>query len=121
MAGTNGGPEQDETGTRSRYTPPRIDTSKPPVEEARMPLFYLGEQEYTGPVHVSAATALEALEIAYEKGHAAAAYHCLIKCMGEDAYKDLVACPQLTFDEARTIASQVSAMYFGQAVSVAGK
>ena len=110
-----------ETGIPGGYTPPRIDTNKPPVEAERMPLFYIGDTEYTGPVHVTAATALEALDVAYHKGDAAAAYHCMIASMGEQAYKDLVACPQLTVEEARTIISKISAMYFGQAVSIAGK
>lgn len=104
-----------------KFEPIRVDTSAPPVEEERMPLFYLGETEYTGPVHVSAATALEALEIAATKGTAAATYHCLIKAIGEHGYKDLTGCPQLTFDQARDLCTQIGTMYFGQAVGVAGK
>ena len=107
--------------SENSFTPVRIDTSGAPVEQKVIPLFYLGETEYTGPEHVSARTALTALEVAAEKGNAAAAYHCLIECIGQDAYRALVDCPQLTFAQAQEILTNITAMYFGQATSVAGK
>lgn len=121
MTSTNGSPEQDETGTRSGYVPPRIDTSAPAVEQERMPLFYIGDQEYTGPVRVSASTALRALEISATKGNAAGAFHCLIEAIGEEGYQALVDCPQLTYEDAREVLTEISARYYGQALALAGK
>lgn len=112
---------QEKSGTTDSYVPFRIDTSQPAVEADRIPLFYIDDKEYTGPARVSVGTALKALEIAATQGITAGAWHCLIESIGQDAYDDLIACEQVTFDQAQNLMTKISDMYFGQAMELSGK
>lgn len=112
---------QEKSGSTESYVPFRIDTSQPPVETDRIPLFYIDDKEYTGPSRVSVATALKALEIAATKGITAGAWHCLIESIGQDAYDDLIACEHVTFEQAQGLMTKISDMYFGQAMELSGK
>lgn len=124
MTAKNGrasGKNQEKSGTTDGYVPFRIDTSQPPVETDRIPLFYIDDKEYTGPARVSVGTALKALEIAATQGITAGAWHCLIESIGRDAYEDLTACEHVTYEQAQALFSKISDMYFGQAMELAGK
>lgn len=118
----NGRSGQGTTPTQG-YVPLRIDTTGPKVEEERIPLFYIDDEEFTGPARISAATALKALEVAYENSVPAAAFWCLIEAIGEDGYKALTerAAEYMEFEQAQDLMNKIKDMYFGQALDVAGK
>jgi hypothetical protein len=107
--------------TSGDYVPFRIDTSKPPIEAERLALFYIDDVEYTGPVRVSGATALKALQWVAERGTQYAAYHTMVECIGQEAYDALTECPQLTFEQTRDLVSKISNLYFGQAMEALGE
>lgn len=107
--------------TLIKYEPIRIDTSQPPVDAERMPLFYIDDQEYTAPVRVPANVAIEALEVTYRQGSAAAAYFMLEKAVGKDTIDALTSCPQVTYEQAHSLLQQVGQMYWGQLETLLGK
>lgn len=120
MEGTEtspGTPDAPEDG----YTPFRIDTSKPPVQSERMTLFYIDDREYTGPKQISGGLALRALQVTVTQGSAAGAYYAMEQAIGKEAVEDLLACDQLTYEQARDFLSRISAMYYGQAMGITGK
>ena len=59
------------------------------VEEERVPLFYIGETEYTIPRKVPPGIGLTYLRHAAEIGHELASVPVLIEVLGEDAYRAL--------------------------------
>lgn len=103
------------------YTPFRYDPEAPALEEERMPLFYMGEKEYTAPKRVSAPTALKALENAARKGVAYATYRVVIDAIGEDAFQVLTDSHQVPYEEAQDMITQLGKVYFGQSMGLAGK
>jgi hypothetical protein len=107
--------------TQSEYVPFRIDTSKPPVESERMALFYIDEKEYTGPVKVSAMTAMKSLEWLANRGPEYAAYKVMIECIGQEAFDALANCAQLEFADAQKLVQQISDTYYGQARKITGE
>lgn len=109
-----------KTDTEPGYVPFRIDTSKPAVEADRIELFWIDDKVYTAPAQVSGATALKALQWLGDKGAQYAAYRVMIECIGQEAYDALTECPQLTFDEVRSMVNKVSDLYFGQAMEALG-
>jgi len=114
-------PDPSQKPASGDYVPFRIDTSKPPVESDRFPLFYIDDVEYTGPVQVSGTTALKALQWVADRGSQYAAYHTMIECIGQEAYDALVGCPQLTFQQTRDLVTKISDLYFGQAMQALGE
>lgn len=111
----------DETDKPGAYVPFRIDTSKPAVEAERIALFYIDDREYSGPARVSVGTAIKALEIAATQGVQAAAWHCLVSSIGQEAIDALTECEHVTFEQAQSLMTKISDMYFGQALEIAGK
>lgn len=101
--------------------PVRISTQGAPLGEKRVPIFYIDDKEYDAPERVPARIALRALEIAATQSEAAAAFFCLIEAIGEQAYKDLLECEHVTYEQAQEIMSNLAAMYYGQAKALAGK
>ncbi|MFI2761402.1 hypothetical protein ACH5A3_21410 [Streptomyces echinatus] len=59
------------------------------IEEERVPLFYIGDDEYTIPKHIPRGVALQYLRHASEVGHELATAPLLIRVLGEDAYMAL--------------------------------
>lgn len=105
----------------SGYAPFRYQPDAPAVEVERMPLFYMGDTEYTAPKRVSAPVALKALENAALKGVAFATYQVVLDSIGEDAFKVLTESHQVPYEEAQEMITQLGKVYFGQAMGLAGK
>lgn len=103
------------------YTPFRYQPDAPAVEQERMPLFYMGDTEYTAPKRVSAPTALQALQDAATKGIPYATYRVVVDSIGEEAYKLLTESPQVPYEEAQEMITRLGRLYFGQAMELAGK
>lgn len=103
------------------FTPLRIDTTQPPVNTERMELFFIDGKAYTGPKVIPGHLALRALEVTVQRGSAAGAWFCLTEAIGQEAVDDLLACDQLTLDQARDFLTRISAMYYGQATGITGK
>lgn len=59
------------------------------VPDERVPLFYIGDDEYTIPKHIPRGVALQYLRHASEVGHEVATAPLLIRVLGEDAYMAL--------------------------------
>ena len=103
------------------YTPFRYDPEAPELEEERMPLFYMGDKEYTAPRRVSAPTALKCLETAARQGVAAATYQVVIDAIVEEAFQVLTDAKMVPYEEAQAMISQLGKVYFGQSMELAGK
>jgi hypothetical protein len=73
------------------------------VEEERVPLFYIGDTEYTIPKHIPKGVALQYLRHASEGGHELATAPLLIRVLGEDAYMALEQSKALKDDELERI------------------
>jgi hypothetical protein len=73
---------------RSGFEPIRI-AADDDVEEERVPLFYIGDDEYTIPKDIPRGVALQYLRHASEVGHELATAPLLIRVLGEDAYMAL--------------------------------
>jgi hypothetical protein len=73
------------------------------VEEERVPLFYIGNDEYTIPKHIPKGVALQYLRHASEGGHELATAPLLIRVLGEDAYMALEQSKALKDDELERI------------------
>lgn len=71
------------------FEPIRIKANDEVEEEERVPLFYIGDDEYTIPKHVPRGVALQYLRQASEIGHELATAPLLIRVLGEDAYTAL--------------------------------
>ncbi|MFB7244647.1 hypothetical protein ACFCYX_19565 [Streptomyces populi] len=70
------------------FEPIRIAADDEVVEE-RVPLFYIGDTEYTIPKQIPRGVALKYLRNASEVGHELATAPLLIRVLGEDAYTAL--------------------------------
>lgn len=103
------------------FEPIRIDTSQPPVEVKRIPLFYIDDQEYSAPEQVPAHVAVAALEVVYERGASAAAYFMLEKAVGKETIDALTECPHVTYPQVQAIFQKVGQMYWGQVEDMLGK
>jgi hypothetical protein len=69
------------------------------VPEERVPLFYIGDTEYTIPKHISRGVALQYLRHAAEVGHDLATAPLLIRVLGEEAYTALEESRALTEEQ----------------------
>lgn len=103
------------------YTPFRYSPDAPALEEERMPLFYMGEKEYTAPKRVSAPVALKALQNAAERGIPYATYHVVLDSIGEEAFQVLTESRQVAYAEAQEMITRLGRLYFGQSMELAGK
>lgn len=70
------------------FEPIHIPADEDVVEE-RVPLFYIGEDEYTIPKEIPPGYALEYLRVAAQVGEQLAAPTLLTRVLGEDAYMAL--------------------------------
>ncbi|GGW15746.1 hypothetical protein GCM10018980_51900 [Streptomyces capoamus] len=80
------------------FEPIRI-ASDDEVPDERVPLFYIGDDEYTIPKHIPRGVALQYLRHAAEVGHEVATAPLLIRVLGEDAYMALEQSRALTQDQ----------------------
>lgn len=103
------------------YTPYRYAADAPAVEEERMPLFYIGDTEYTAPKRVSVSAALRCLEKAATNGVAAGTYAVLLEALGAETFQVLTDAKQVPYEEAQDMITRLSRLYFGQAMELAGK
>ena len=86
-------------GSDLDFEPIRIAADDDIQEEERVPLFYIGDTEYTIPKHIPRGVALGYLRRASEVGHELATAPLLIRVLGEDAYKALEESKALTDEQ----------------------
>jgi hypothetical protein len=84
------------------FEPIRIAADDEVVEE-RVPLFYIGDDEYTIPAHIPRGVALQYLRHVAEVGHEVATAPLLIRVLGEDAYMALEQSKALTQEQLEKI------------------
>lgn len=91
------------------------------VEEERVPLFYIGETEYTIPKEIPPGAALQYLRQARESGHELATPPLLIRVLGEDAYMALEQSKAVKEDQLERIVKLIVDLALGQAEKKEGK
>lgn len=85
------------------------------VEEERVPLFYIGDDEYTIPRDIPPGVALQYLRQARESGHELATPPLLIRVLGEDAYMALEQSRAVTEEQLERIVKLIIDLALGQA------
>ena len=88
------------------FEPIRIAANEDVVEE-RVPLFYIGDTEYTIPKRIEPGVALQFLREAREHGRDLATAPLLTRVLGEDAYEALEQSKALTEDQMEWIVNKV--------------
>lgn len=96
------------------FEPIRIDADDDVVEE-RVPLFYIGDDEYTIPREIPPGVALQYLRQARESGHELATPPLLIRVLGEDAYMALEQSKAVREDQLERIVKLIVDLALGQA------
>lgn len=91
------------------------------VEEERVPLFYLGDVEYTIPREIPPGAALQYLRQARESGHELATPPLLIRVLGEDAYMALEQSKAVREDQLERIVKLIVDLALGQKEKKEGK
>lgn len=84
------------------------------VEEERVPLFYIGDDEYTIPKTIPRGVALQYLRHASEVGHEVATAPLLIRVLGEDAYLALEQSRAMTSEQLEQIVEIIVKQALGQ-------
>jgi hypothetical protein len=84
------------------------------IEEERVPLFYIGADEYTIPKHIPKGVALQYLRHASEVGHELATAPLLIRVLGEDAYTALEQSRALKEDQLEKIVDIIIKLALGK-------
>jgi hypothetical protein len=95
------------------FEPIRIDADDE-VEEERVPLFYIGSDEYTIPKHIPRGVALQYLRHASEVGHEVATAPLLIRVLGEDAYMALEQSRAMTEEQLEKIVDIIIKLALGK-------
>ena len=95
------------------FEPLRIAANDDIVEE-RVPLFYIGDTEYTIPKAIPPGVALEFLREAREHGRDLATAPLLTRVLGEDAYTALEESKALTEDQMQWIVDKVLDLALGR-------
>ncbi|MBD9700643.1 hypothetical protein IHE56_00760 [Streptomyces sp. ID01-12c] len=88
------------------FEPIRI-ASNDAIEVERVPLFYIGDDEYTIPKSISPGVALQFLREAREHGRDIATAPLLTRVLGEDAYKALEQSEALEEEQMEWIVDKV--------------
>ncbi len=96
------------------FEPIRIDADDTVTEE-RVPLFYIGDTEYTIPRDIPPGAALQYLRMAGERGEQYAAPILLTRVLGEDAYTALEQSKALKDDQLERIIKLVVDLSLGRA------
>lgn len=102
------------------FEPIRIDADEDVVEE-RVPLFYIGDTEYTIPREIPPGAALQYLRQARESGHELATPPLLIRVLGEDAYMALEQSRAVTEEQLEKIVKLIVDLALGQKEKKEGK
>ncbi|MEU1272978.1 hypothetical protein [Streptomyces sp. NPDC005799] len=84
------------------------------VPEERVPLFYIGDDEYTIPEHIPRGVALQYLRHASEVGHELATAPLLIRVLGEDAYTALEESKALEDEQLEDIVNIIIRLALGK-------
>ncbi|MFF8482324.1 hypothetical protein [Streptomyces antibioticus] len=96
------------------FEPIRIAADDDVVED-RVPLFYIGDTEYTIPREIAPGAALQYLRQARESGHELATPPLLIRVLGEDAYMALEQSKAVTEPQLERIVKMIVDLALGQA------
>jgi hypothetical protein len=91
------------------------------VEEERVPLFYIGDTEYTIPKTIPPGAALQYLRQARESGHELATPALLIRVLGEDAYMALEQSKAVEEEQLDRIVQLIVDLALGQKEKKEGK
>ncbi|KND45364.1 hypothetical protein [Streptomyces stelliscabiei] len=102
------------------FEPVRIAADDEVVEE-RVPLFYIGDDEYTIPKRIPKGVALQYLRQAGERGHELATAPLLIRVLGEDAYEALEKSKALTDEQLESIVDIIVGQALGRQEGGKGK
>lgn len=102
------------------FEPIRID-SDDDYEEERVPLFYIGDTEYTIPKEIPPGAALQYLRTAGEVGEQFAAPILLTRVLGEEAYEALESSKALKDDQLQRIIQIVIDLSLGRGEKKEGK
>lgn len=95
------------------FEPIRIPANEDTVEE-RVPLFYIGDDEYTIPKKIPPGAALQFMREAREHGRELAAAPLLVRVLGEDAYLALEESKALEEDQMKWIVDKVLDLALGR-------
>lgn len=95
------------------FEPIRIAADDDVVDD-RVPLFYIGDDEYTIPREIPPGAALQYLRQARESGHELATPALLIRVLGEDAYMALEQSKAVTEDQLEQIVKLIVDLALGQ-------
>lgn len=114
------GTVHSKTKPRPVFEPVRIDPAAVPEEVERIPLFYIGDQEYSIPAEMDARAGLVALGLVRERGLEAAAAYMMEEAIGRDAIRALVNCEAATGEQIREIMTNVQRMYMGDLEKMLG-
>ena len=101
------------TADAADFEPIRIAANDDVVEE-RVPLFFIGDDEYTIPKSIPPGVALEFLREAREYGRDLATAPLLSRVLGEDAYTALEQSKALTEDQMEWIVDKVLDLALGR-------
>ncbi|MFI8351329.1 hypothetical protein [Streptomyces sp. NPDC085596] len=91
------------------------------VPEERVPLFYIGDTEYTIPKTIPKGVALQYLRKAAQVGHELATAPLLIRVLGEDAYTALEESNALTSEQLESIIDIIVKQALGNQEDKGGK
>ena len=108
------------TGDFADFEPIRIPANEDVVEE-RVPLFFIGDDEYTIPKTIPPGVALEFMREARTHGRDLATAPLLTRVLGEDAYEALEQSKALTEDQLEWIVDKVLDLALGRKKEREGK
>lgn len=113
------GKPHNKTKPRPVFEPVRIDPAAVPDEAERIPLFFIGEQEYSIPAEMDARSALVAMRLIRSQGLEAAASYMMEEAIGRDAITALIRSPANNA-QIKEILGNVQRMYQGDLEDMLG-
>lgn len=108
------------TGDLADFEPIRIPANEDVVEE-RVPLFFIGDEEFSIPKTIPPGVALEFMREARQHGRDLATAPLLTRVLGEDAYEALEQSKALTEDQLGWIVDKVLDLALGRKKEREGK
>lgn len=114
------GKAHNKTKPRPVFEPVRIDPAAAPEEVERIPLFYIGDQEYSIPAEMDARAGLKAIRIVRSQGLEVAAAWMVEESIGRDAMTALINCEAATRAQIQEILDNVKKMYMGDLEELLG-
>jgi hypothetical protein len=108
------------TGDLDGFEPIRIPANEDVVEE-RVPLFFIGDKEFSIPKTIPPGVALEFMREARTHGRDLATAPLLTRVLGEDAYEALEQSKALTEDQLEWIVDKVLDLALGRKKEQGGK